>query len=70
MTVLKVLLLASIVIVCFLGFLVYPGHESHYFWERIPVFEAAFGFIGCIVLIIVAKILGRFLLERRENYYD
>jgi hypothetical protein len=70
MRIVKVLLLASIVIVCLLGFLVYPGHESHYFWERIPVFEAVFGFVGCIVLIIVAKILGRFFLERREDYYD
>jgi len=70
MTVLKVLLLASIVIVCLLGFLVYPGDESHYFWEKIPVFEAVFGFIGCIVLIVFAKIIGHFLLERRENYYD
>ena len=70
MTVFKVLLLVSILIVCFLGFLVHPGGESHYFWEKIPVFEALFGFIGCIVLIIVAKILGRYLLEKRENYYD
>ena len=70
MRVLKVLLFASIVIVCFLGFLVYPGHASHYFWEKIPVFEAIFGFVGCIVLIVFAKILGRFFLQRRENYYD
>jgi len=70
MTLLKVLLLVSIVIVCFLGFLVHPGHESHYIWEKIPVFEAIFGFIGCIVLIIFSKVLGHYLLEKRENYYD
>jgi len=70
MTLLKVLLLVSIVIVCFLGFLVHPGHEPHYIWEKIPVFEAIFGFIGCIVLIIFSKVLGRYLLEKQDNYYD
>lgn len=70
MKVLKILLLVSILIVCFLGFFVYPGHESHYFWERIPVFEALFGFIGCIVLIVFSKILGHYLLEKEEDYYD
>ena len=70
MMVWKVLLPVSILIVCLLGFLVHPGHEPHYFWEKIPVFEAIFGFIGCVALIIVAKILGRYLLEKQENYYD
>ena len=70
MRLVKVLLVIGILIVCLLGFLVHPGHESHYFWKKIPVFEALFGFIGCIVLIVFSKILGHFLLERRENYYD
>ena len=70
MKLLKILLVASIVIVCCLGFLVHPEHEPFYFWEQIPVFEAIIGFIGCIVLIIFSKVLGRYFLERREHYYD
>lgn len=32
-------------------------------------FGAAFGFLVCIAMVLVAKILGRFL-KRDENYYD
>ncbi len=70
MTLLKVLLFVSIVIVCFLSFLIHPEHEPHYIWEKIPVFEAIFGFVGCIVLIIFSKVLGHYFLEKQENYYD
>ena len=70
MTLLKVLLLVSIVVVCFLGFLIPSELEPHYIWEKIPVFEAIFGLVGCIVLIIFSKILGHYLLEKQENYYD
>ena len=70
MKLLKILLVASIVVVCCLGFLVHPEHEPSYFWEKIPVFEAVFGFIGCIALIIFSKGLGRYFLERKEDYYD
>lgn len=70
MKLVKIMLFASIVIVCFLGFLIHPEHEPSYFWEKIPVFEAIFSFIGCIVLIIFSKVLGRYFLEKQENYYD
>lgn len=70
MTLLKVLLFVSIIVACFLGFLVQPEHEPYYFWGKIPVFEAIFGFIGCIVLILFSKILGHHFLERQEDYYD
>ncbi len=40
------------------------------FWERVPVFEAAFGFLGCLLIIIVSKALGRLFIQKREDYYD
>jgi hypothetical protein len=66
----KALLFVCILIVSSLGFLIHPKHTLHYFWEKIPVSEAIFGFIGCVVLIIFAKALGRHFLERKETYYD
>ena len=32
-------------------------------------FNAAYGFISCVLLVILAKLLGRFI-KRREDYYD
>lgn len=47
-------------------------HESghHHWWNGIPAFWILFGFIGCVILIAVAKTLGKLLLNRKEDYYD
>jgi pimeloyl-ACP methyl ester carboxylesterase len=45
-----------------------PKH-GHFPWEEAPGFYAAYGFIGCVGLIFVAKLLRR-LVRRREGYYD
>lgn len=45
--------------------------DHHNFsWESIPVFYIIFGFIGCIVMIIVPKLVGKLFLVKREGYYD
>ncbi len=36
--------------------------------EEIPAFSAMFGFIGCLLIVALSKILGRWL-QRREDYY-
>jgi hypothetical protein len=38
-------------------------------WESLPGFYALFGFIGCVLLVIIAKWL-RTLLMRPTNYYQ
>ena len=38
-------------------------------WENIPVFYAIYGFIGCVVLVIIAAEMRKFLM-RGEDYYD
>jgi hypothetical protein len=43
-----------------------PAHA----WESIPLFYAAFGFLGCLLWIVIAKSLGKALLEKPEDYYD
>lgn len=39
-------------------------------WDKIPLFYAAYGFVGCVVIIIVSKALGKLFLQKPENYYD
>ena len=43
-------------------------HTSHS-WESLWGFYAIYGFVSCVVLVIVAKWM-RTLLMRPENYYD
>lgn len=47
-----------------------PRDYVHFFWDDIPGFSAVYGFISCILIIIVSKALGHYGLSRPENYYD
>lgn len=38
-------------------------------WENIPAFYAIYGFIACVVLVVLAKIM-RIYVMRDEEYYD
>ena len=62
-------LYASITITIILGF-VFPNKHAHFWWQKIPFYDAVFGFIGCIIIIIFAKWLGNKWLLRDEDYYD
>ena len=43
-------------------------HMTHV-WERLPGFYAIFGFVACVVLVLVAKEIRK-VVRRREDYYD
>jgi len=38
-------------------------------WEKIPAFYAIYGFVACVLLVVVAKRM-RNVLMRKEGYYD
>lgn len=44
-------------------------HDVHFSVERLFGFNAAFGFLACAALIVLAKGLG-VLLKRPDDYYD
>jgi len=44
--------------------------HTHYSWERFPGSYAVYGFLSCVVIVAVSKILGKLLLMRGEDYYD
>ena len=44
--------------------------HAHTAAEHVPVFWAAFGLLGCLALVVVAKLLGQAGISRREDYYD
>ena len=38
-------------------------------WEELPAFYAIYGFVACVVLVIIAKEMRK-LVMRKEDYYD
>ena len=43
--------------------------QGHFPWEEAYGFYAAYGFMGCVSLIFIAKGL-RWWVMRKEDYYD
>ena len=41
----------------------------HFSFQYLPEFFALFGFVGCILLILIAKGMGFFIVTD-ENYYE
>jgi len=50
-------------------FSMHHNSTHHHWWTSIPAFWIFFGFLGCIILIIFAKTLGKLLLNKKEDYY-
>lgn len=44
--------------------------HAHTFMERIPGFWAVFGFVACVLIIVVSKWYGHLGIMTREDYYD
>ena len=38
-------------------------------WEKIPAFYAIYGFVACVVLVLIAKQMRKVVM-RKEDYYD
>jgi len=60
----------GILILLILVDFIIPRHEIHFFGDNIPGFWSFFGFIACVVIIVVSKWLGKFGLMKDEDYYD
>jgi hypothetical protein len=58
--------LALLIIVDF----IIPRHEIHFFGDKIFGFWSFFGFIACVLIIVVSKLLGHYGLMKDEDYYD
>ena len=58
----------SLVILLIIEFFIHK--HPHFAWEAWPEFYAVYGFVACVVLVVVAKYILRPLVKRREDYYD
>jgi len=65
----RVLLVLYILCGLLLGLdLIHHRHVIHA-WEGLLGFYGIYGFVACIVLVLVAKQMRKWLM-RRDNYYD
>ena len=45
-------------------------HHAHTRMEHLPGFWSLFGFIACVLIIIISKWYGHLGIMTREDYYD
>ena len=65
---LKIVVLVGALSVLLEVFLRHEGHGP--WWHVLPGFDLAFGIIGCVVLVLVAKAIGQTWLQRPETDND
>lgn len=49
------------------------AHREHaeFFWDKIPGWSALYGFISCVLIVVVSKFIGHQLgFMKKEDYYD
>jgi len=65
---LLIIFFSTLVVLLAIDFFV---HKHAYFpWEEWPEFYAIFGFVACVILVLVSKYILRPLVKRKEDYYD
>ena len=47
-----------------------PRHEIHFIGDQIPGFWSLFGFVACIMIILISKWIGHLGIMQDENYYN
>jgi hypothetical protein len=57
----------SLLVLLIIDFFIHKHGEFP--WENDPEFFAVYGFVSCVALIFIAKLLRK-IVRRKENYYD
>ncbi len=60
---------AALILIIVIDFFI-PRHEVHFFGDEIPGFWSLFGFVACILIILISKWIGRLGIMQDENYYN
>ncbi|MDP2767611.1 MAG: hypothetical protein Q8O41_09220 [Candidatus Methanoperedens sp.] len=71
--ILRKLFYLSLIVVVILEFIMIRREHIELSPEHIaefPAFHAWYGFIACVLIILVSKFIGYLLLMKEEDYYD
>ena len=57
---------------CFLLFIAsfFTPIHPHLPWENFPGFYAVYGFVACVILVLISKYVLRPIVQRKEDFYD
>lgn len=67
---LKKLSYVGLVLVVIADFLVHRDHAI-YIWDKLPGFGALYGFVSCVLIILVSKFIGHQCgVMQDEDYYN
>ena len=44
--------------------------HHHFAFEGWPAFGSGYGFVSCVLIILVSKFIGKLWLMRKEDHYD
>ena len=71
---LKVLFYATLVLIAaaevVLPIVLRDEAHHHFAFEGWPAFGSAYGFVSCVLIILVSKFIGKLWLMRKEDHYD
>jgi len=71
---LKVLFYATLVLIAaaevVLPIVLHDEAHHHFAFEGWPAFGSAYGFVSCVLIILVSKFIGKLWLMRKEDHYD
>ena len=60
---------AMLILIIVVDFFI-PRHDIHFFGDGIPGFWSLFGFVACILIILISKWIGRLGIMQDEKYYN
>ena len=49
--------------------LVFHGGHHFFGFEGFPAWGSIYGFVSCVAIIVVSKLIGKLVLMRREDHY-
>lgn len=52
------------------AFYIFDHPHFIFLWDKMPALHSLFGFIGCVLIIVVSKALGHYWLMKEEDYYE
>jgi len=65
---LLIIFFTSVILIFILD--LFTHKHAHFAWEHWPAFYAIFGFVACVILVLVSRFILRPLVKRKEDYYD
>lgn len=54
-------------------FLIFAGTVAAQYWDdpsKFPAYYFVFGVVGCLLLLLLTKVVAKKLIMRKEDYYD